>query len=61
MTEQVKIWLSWVGVRVFGASVVAGVAQLTASPARFTNATPPGAYAGSVEARGRAELAQLSQ
>jgi hypothetical protein len=38
--------------------VVAGVAQSTASPARLSNAAPPGPYAGSVEARGRAELAK---
>src|ERR1700722_9195615 len=60
VTVQEKIWFSCVGVSVLGASVVAGVAQSTASPASDTNATPPEANGGSLDPRGRAELAQLS-
>jgi hypothetical protein len=40
-------------VRVPGALVVAWADQVTASPARSTKATPPGANAGSPEARAR--------
>src|SRR5215471_4114469 len=52
---QLKIAASCAGVSDAGASVVFGVAQVTASPARAANATPPGPNAGSEDPRGREE------
>jgi hypothetical protein len=48
-------------VSVAGALVVAWAAHVTASPARSTKAMPPGANAGSVEARAREDRAKLLQ
>src|SRR6516164_9376352 len=52
--------LSCAVVKVAGAAVLTvGCDQLTASPARATNATPPAANGGSEEPRGREDRAKL--
>src|SRR5215467_10751936 len=53
--------LSCAGVKLAGALVVEFAAQVTASLASATNTMPPGAFAGSVDARGREERAKSTQ
>ena len=58
------LWSYWdIGawVSVAGALVVAWADQVTASPARSTKATPPGANAGSLDPRAREDRAKLLQ
>src|SRR5690349_2624197 len=51
--------VSCAAVRVAGALVVACADQVTASPARSTNATPPAANGGSLAPRAREDRAKL--
>src|SRR5215472_14824083 len=53
--------LSCAVVRLAGALVVEFAAQVTASLASATNRMPPGAFAGSVDARGRDDRAKSTQ